>query len=75
MRTIALRGRVVERCGGGDGIDVERWPAPVVAFVMASVSRAMIFETALGMTEAHEETLAFVEKQLRRLAERGPEEL
>lgn len=54
-------------------IDTDEWPAAVVAFGFASVSRTMVFEQALGMTGAHQETMAFVEQRLRRLGPVPPE--
>lgn len=50
------------------GIDTDEFPATVLMVLMTSASRMLIIEQeALGMTLGHAETIAFVERWLRRL--------
>jgi AcrR family transcriptional regulator len=53
------------------GVDVAEVPPAAVVLSMASISRFILLERALGMDEGHAETLAFVERQLLRLE--GPQ--
>jgi AcrR family transcriptional regulator len=53
---------------GHYGIDTEEFPPMVLMVLMTSASRMLIIEReALGMTCGHAETVAFVERWLRRL--------
>ncbi|ORW05457.1 TetR/AcrR family transcriptional regulator [Mycobacterium kyorinense] len=49
------------------GIDPGEVPPLVWAVLMTSVSRVLVMEQALGMSAGHAETVAFVERYLRRL--------
>jgi len=50
------------------GIDADEFPATVLMVLMTSASRMLIIEQeALGITLGHAETVAFVERWLRRL--------
>lgn len=59
---VAAMEKLLERYG----VDSAEWPAAVVAFVMASVSRTMVLENGFGMTSAHAAMTEFVERQLDR---------
>jgi TetR/AcrR family transcriptional regulator, regulator of autoinduction and epiphytic fitness len=60
--TIILRDR---------GIDIDALPPALVSIQLASASRTLIQESALGITLGHEELIAFVEWFLRSLAKPG----
>jgi len=49
------------------GIDAEACPPIVASVLMTSVAQMLVMEAALGITTGHAETLAFVERSLRRL--------
>lgn len=50
------------------GLDTDECPAEVMMVLMTSLSRMLVMEDeALGMTAGHAETVAFVERWLRRL--------
>jgi AcrR family transcriptional regulator len=49
------------------GIDRTEMPPPVWSVLITSVSRVLVIEEALGMSAGHAETVAFVERYLRRL--------
>ncbi|MFW0785555.1 helix-turn-helix domain-containing protein [Gordonia sp. CPCC 206044] len=46
------------------GADPDRFPAAVAIVLMTSVSRVVMMEKTLGITDGHDETFAFVEKWL-----------
>lgn len=52
---------------GRYGIDHAEVPPPVWSVLITSVSRVLVMEQALGMSAGHAETVAFVERYLRRL--------
>jgi len=50
------------------GIDPDEWPPLVCTVLMSSISRFLVIEhETLGMTSGHTETVAFVERFIRRL--------
>ena len=49
------------------GLSPDSCPPAVLAVLLASVSRMVVMEQALGMSIGHAETLAFVEQQLKQL--------
>lgn len=54
------------------GIPPEECPPSVVSVLMTSISRVVVMEQTLGMSAGHADTLAFVDRHLRRL-EGGPQ--
>jgi AcrR family transcriptional regulator len=51
----------------GYGVDPDQWPPVVVAMVMSSISRFLVLEQeTLNMSTGHAETVALVERFLRR---------
>lgn len=55
------------------GVDLETVPPVLVALLIASVSRSLVMESALGTTMGHPELLALVDKCLQSFEASGPD--
>lgn len=51
----------------GYGVDPQRWPAAAVVVILASISRYLLMEEAVGVDVGHAETEALVEDFIRSL--------
>jgi AcrR family transcriptional regulator len=49
------------------GLDLADYPPVVLSYVIAGVSRALVTESAMGLTDRHAEVTAFAEQRLREL--------
>ncbi len=47
-------------------VDPDAMPPVAVAVLMASISRVLVMESALGITTGHQEMIALVDRYLRR---------
>ena len=53
--TVALRAH---------GVDLEDYPPVVISMLLAQMARSMCNESAVGVTDGHDELRAFVERQM-----------
>ena len=66
-RSRAMQAEVVTRLLREQGMSLREFPPLAVSLAIAGISRALVMETALGVSSGHDETRAWVESWLRKL--------
>lgn len=68
-RVRAIQTAVIEQAVQRARLGPARYPADVLAFIMAAISRTLVTEECLGANSAHASVRAFVDRHLRMLEE------
>jgi TetR/AcrR family transcriptional regulator len=69
-RTRSIQTAVLTTALESAGINQSDFPAEVLAFLIAAISRTLVTETALGASAGHSRVMDFVERQLQALEAR-----
>jgi AcrR family transcriptional regulator len=77
LRAYAERVRDIETAAvtmvlRANGIDLEAYPPTAISMLIAQTARSLCNESAVGVTQGHDELRAFVERQIGMLKAAGP---